>query len=338
MSIRSSLMHIDIGATDEQIKEGLQQMQIDGLDSKYDLERKMLEFCYIKQILAGTRQRQYKIRCLLNPSSAPGDEEKLEFGKAHNRLLRLLSTREGDTTSETIPANVQSTSAAMESLSRWESQDAFILTRDHPLAEVKGYSFQRVQKCQTCGFVTSAAISDYTVLMDNPQSESLMLNLISFIRAKYSRIELEQYIFREHENMNLAILKSCLDAGTKLTRISDLSRINRDLLIRLGPGIISNFRVHKDFKNSDILSFLDEPGSLPDEIERHTMLLIGVRERTTSEPQVFFVQNWGAKKQYIEFTADYLNRAQAKVHFVYDDQEARINHLAPRGHTFSTGV
>ncbi len=105
-----------------------------------------------------------------------------------------------------------------------------------------------------------------------------MLNLVSFIRAKYSRIELEQYIFREHENMNMAILKSCLDAGTKLRRISNLSSINRDLLIRLGLRIISNFRVHNDFKNSDTLSFLGEPGSLPDKIERHNMLLIGLRE------------------------------------------------------------
>jgi hypothetical protein len=83
-------MQIDIGATDEQIKEEIQEMQIDRLDSDLDIELKMLEFCYIKQILAGDGQRQYKIRCTLDPSLADDDIQKLAFGEAHNCLLRLF--------------------------------------------------------------------------------------------------------------------------------------------------------------------------------------------------------------------------------------------------------
>lgn len=113
--MRSSLRHINIGSTDEQIRAGILQMQKDGLDSEFDLELKMLEFLYIKQVAQGDDNRTSKFRFLLDPEIASSPAQRLFYHKARGRLLRLF-VRDGDHTSETIPENVQSFPASIMSL------------------------------------------------------------------------------------------------------------------------------------------------------------------------------------------------------------------------------
>ena len=70
------------------------------------------------------------------------------------------------------------------------------------------------------------------------------------------------------------------------------------------------------------------------------MLILGVRTETVAEQesQIFFVQNWNKDRQFIEIYADYLLKADAKVYFLYTEQQPRLNNLAPQGHIFSCGI
>ncbi len=59
--IRSSLRHINIGVTNEQIEAGLLEMKKEWLDSNIDSELQILEFLYIKQVVAkGDSRRSYR--------------------------------------------------------------------------------------------------------------------------------------------------------------------------------------------------------------------------------------------------------------------------------------
>ena len=72
----------------------------------------MLEFLYIKQVSRDDINRTYRFKCLLNPDMAASPVEQLAYSKARDRLLRLFA-QDGDLTSESIPQNVQSFSAAI---------------------------------------------------------------------------------------------------------------------------------------------------------------------------------------------------------------------------------
>ncbi len=85
---------------------------------------------------------------------ASSEKQRRAYGRVRNRILRLF-VPDGDHTSETIPANVQSFSSSMISLPEGQNhENAFILTRDH--LAFKNIVRQRVHNRQTCGFVSSA--------------------------------------------------------------------------------------------------------------------------------------------------------------------------------------
>jgi hypothetical protein len=135
------------------------------------------------------------------------------------------------------------------------------------------------------------------------------------------------------------MMKSCLDASSSFRRVK-LNKIDRQLLVAIGPGMIVNYLVHEDYDIPGKLSYTNEPGAPLKTIERHAMLLLGVRTEISAEgeSQVFFVQNWTEEKQFIEFSADHLRKAEAQVYFLYKDQQPRVNNLAPRGHIFARGI
>ena len=259
-----------------------------------------LEFLYIKQVSRDDVNRTYRFTCLLHPDMAAAPDDQLAYSKARDRLLRLFA-QDGDRTSESIPENVQSFSAAMISLPGWQNENAFILTRDHPVF-TEDMLRHRVQVCQSCAYLTSAMISDYTRLIYDTPPETSMINLISLIRTEFTSTQLEEYIFIDKRLSGSLLLKTCLEAGTRLKRVR-LNQITRDLLVKIGPGIISSFRIHQDYNDAGKLSFTGEPGALTNPVRRHAMLILGVRTETVAEQesQIFFVQNWNKKGNLSRF-------------------------------------
>ena len=110
-----------------------------------------------------------------------------------------------------IPAGVRSFSASIVSLPQWQQENAFILARDH--SAFAENVRQRVQECQSCGYISSAMMSNCARILDNMESENLMINLVYLIRPEFSSKQLDENILLDQLKDRAGIFKACLDAG-----------------------------------------------------------------------------------------------------------------------------
>jgi len=83
------------------------------------------------------------------------------------------------------------------------------------------------------------------------------------------------------------------------------------------PGLISNFKVSKEFQTSGT-SFRALVNLSTCNEGLHAMLLIGTR-KTDDDEYFFLLQNWWEGRFFVEVSADYLYSSEATISFVEED-------------------
>jgi hypothetical protein len=145
--VQASTVDVFLNADQEQVREGLALMRKDRVTAKSEVDRKAIEFLYIKEIIGpkseyfiGKADRLFVLRCFIEKLSCPSE---ISFRK---RILLLLNP-EGDSIFTRILDKVQSLDSALKVLDDWNDVDeAYIFTRDHEAARGKDVLKQRLQR------------------------------------------------------------------------------------------------------------------------------------------------------------------------------------------------
>jgi hypothetical protein len=92
----------------------------------------------------------------------------------------------------------------------------------------------------------------------------------------------------------------------------------RDRLQTLGPGLVSQFRVHGDFAQTRTWQ---HDGDVEVEFQGlHAMVLVGYRKVDNGDYR-YLLQNWWAEKPYVEVDLQYLTSSRATARFIVEEQK-----------------
>ena len=96
--------------------------------------------------------------------------------------------------------------------------------------------------------------------------------------------------------------------------------------VQFQPGMVTKFTVSSAFVESPLVSFTGLPAFVGGE-NAHAMLIIGARR--AGDNYFFLLQNWHARKQFLEVSAEYLAHCCAEVYFVRSTQVITLAHATP---------
>lgn len=96
--------------------------------------------------------------------------------------------------------------------------------------------------------------------------------------------------------------------------------------LQFQPGMVTKFTVSSSFVESSLVSFTGLPVFGGGE-SAHAMLIIGARR--AGDNYFFLLQNWHARKQFLEVSAEYLAHCCAEVYFVRPTQVITLAHATP---------
>lgn len=107
------------------------------------------------------------------------------------------------------------------------------------------------------------------------------------IAEHFTAKQLEQHVFEDSGGSSVRFLKAILEPGS-VVAATDPS-LFRDHLSLYGPGLVSGFEVHDDFKDELVHKHFGVPAG--NSVGQHAMVLMDVRVDAGGEER-FILQNW----------------------------------------------
>ena len=308
---------------DEVKKRAEAQMKTDALYDSLILDnhKQMLEFLYYKEVMADAPDvvRRPNFSFIIDPGSA--GLYKARFVAAQNRLERLIST-DGDFKSKTISKDTQSFGDFLNTFPDWKDETlSFICFRDDPM--LSNTLIYRVQRASLCYLHAPNVLQYYLVAKgrkDANQPIEGTIDISSWISHSFPALSLEHHIFDDRGGSAPLILEQILAPDSIITSYA-FSSIDKDHLLKYGPQLVTQFTVHRDFKDSPFCSFVGKPSG--ERCGKHAMLLVGVKGNGVNKR--FLLQNWWVKKQFIEVDETYLKHCSATLSFVETPQLCAMN-------------
>lgn len=258
--------------------------------------------------------QKIKFKYILNPETSPKNLQ-IHYEKCRDRLDRILS-RSGDKVvlrEETFPSDVQSFQDFLTKVSEWDSEDSFVFHKHHKAVKGKqDILVQRLQLSGLCYIHGPDLLQHYLVSMTTSEAIG-MVDISKLVREAFDKEQLEKHIFEDKGGDSRSMLEYILMNDSIVISTGDI----RNNLEAFGPGLVSFFKVHKDFTDKTIHSHVGVPvGEL---VGLHAMVLIG--HRVGIDGKVFYLlQNWWKDKQFVEVDQEYFKRCNPTVYFVETPQ------------------
>lgn len=121
---------------------------------------------------------------------------------------------------------------------------------------------------------------------------------------------LEDYVTHGRGDNSWFVLRAMLPANGELSKVNWSHENEIIQFLHNGPGLISQFNVHKDFMCVNTRSHFGAVCKQNKKIGLHSMLLVGYR-KDDNDHLIFLVQNWWMTKQFVEMDAAYLQSCGA---------------------------
>jgi hypothetical protein len=310
-------------------KEGLRLMKSDGMQARTPEEKTLLRFMYAKGVfnnMLTDKMRKDMISNLAFGGTSALKQDMQAIQAARQRLLRLLCPTANDFVADAIPSNVLHYSRALRLLESWGGPDTYIFFDDAG-GKWRVAPIQRVQHSGLCYMHAPVVLQSYLVSRTAwnhkfPMSSS-MIDILNFIVTQFAPKDLCSHIIDDEGGNSFDFLQRILEPGSIITNVPSRS-VDKSMLERYGPALVHHFCVYEDFKVLGNLSYLNLPyGTL---IGRHSMLLVGIR--TQGQKKVFLLQNWWAKKQFVEVSSEYFTACKGQITFV-ETRQTRIPSAFP---------
>ncbi len=278
-----------------------------------DKKQAMARFLFEKEILKGDPMRTKKFKDILINA-----ESELAYIKAQDRLLRITSEN-GDQSSDTIPEYVMTFEDFCKKVPIWnDPEQSYVCFRDDP--EMKDSLVQRVQKSRLCYIHAPLVLQHYLVSRKTSSKQVGMINIAHYIHDHFDTGKLEKRIFYNEGGDSAYQVDNILIPDPE---ISPIARKNytMDTMKVYGPCLVSKFKVFKDFQQGDQVMFHGKPPNKNKNnlMRCHGMIMIGFRE--DQGKRYFLLQNWWAKKQFIEVDFEYQNECNPLLSYVETPQD-----------------
>jgi hypothetical protein len=260
----------------------------------------------------GPAVRTAQFRYLLNPSSAGNAAER--YRKCRDRLERLVVST-GDSVRDTVPSDVQSFTAFVSTNPQWgQDPNVYVFFRDHLKFASKSVLVQRLQRSGLCYIHGPDVMQHYLVALCDPTAG--MIDMSSLIKDSFTGNDLERHIFEDYGGSSLGMLKHILMPNS-FVFASDPMMWEQGLK-DYGPGLVSHFEVHPDFRKVALSSHHGPVTKRAQQPGMQAMVLVGSRD--VSGKKYFLLQNWWKQKQFLEVDIDYMKSCNATVSFVETPQ------------------
>jgi hypothetical protein len=115
-----------------------------------------------------------------------------------------------------------------------------------------------------------------------------MLNVVDYIRARFSSEMLRRYVVQFYGLCSSTIINDFLEDGSTILEISPRC-ISRDTLQKYGLGLICAFSVCEDFLQAGVLSSTTSPSNACKGY--HSMVVLGIRHE--GESRIFWFKIGG---------------------------------------------
>jgi hypothetical protein len=248
--------------------------------------------------------RILEFSCLIDPGIA-GPATPL-YEKARSRLCNMLpDTQDGDFHANEVKDGVMLFGAVYTKNPAWEDSNSFVCP------EVINFLVQRVQLSGLCYLHAPVVLQHYLVARVVNNHSTGMLDIAKIIQGNFDADQLYEHIFNAKGGSAPGVLRFILQPGSVVSNWPAVL-LDQTRLEKFGPHLLATFMVHEDFMYHDKFSYRGKPSGK--RVGLHAMVIIGVRMEGTSK--VFLVQNWWAKKQFVEMDEEYMESCEGIPMFV----------------------
>lgn len=293
-----------------------------------------IAFLRSKGVLDDDEAAVTKFASLLAPSTAPNVLRRNYYDKSQSRLLRLYSTVKA---AHEVRALLPPPGAHTFSDAEFPGYESLLALHSSQMC------MQRWQQSRLC-YMHAPVIVQYhaiwhTLLRSGAAASSHgVLDVARYIAEHFSAKQLEQHVFDDNGGSSVRFLRAILEPGSVVIA-ADSSRF-KECLALYGPGLVSGFEVHTDFKDESVHKHHGLP--VGDSLGQHAIVLMGVRSDPGTGEERFILQNWSVgchasaspgclaslvcplcyapssrwlRKQFVEVSPSYLEACDATVYF-----------------------
>jgi hypothetical protein len=231
--------------------------------------------------------------------------------KAAQRLNRIVL--EGEVGCRFGEPHPDSFTCFQDANPEWGPKRSYVTFRDHHLLKDKPHTFvERRQKSALCYVHAPVVLQHYVVAMQRKDAVP-MINVAEFLRRHMEGKDLTERVLDNQGGDAKEFLVRILtrDSSTIESSIADA----RHMLETFGPGLVSAFRVDKEFLEGAEWRYT---GRIGKEEGMHAMVLVGHRKEGNEIR--FLIQNWWVQKPLVEVNQEYLFATKAKLYFVATPQ------------------
>ena len=307
---------------DEAFAKAMVMMKEDAIPTPNEQAKNALLLLYCKGVLADLpSNRKEEFNRLMNPTFSLGEKELAFYTAAHNRLLWTVPPLDesGDTTLPTTPPSVQRFDDFLQDFPVWNDPSKSFVCQ-----EVRNFLIQRVQRSGLCYIHAPVALQHYLVAR-NGVTPTGMIDIAKYIRGNFDGDMLYQHIFNNRGGYAPDVLSHILEPES-MWDFSQIKLVTKEQLEQFGPHLLTAFRAHTEFAdtNNTKLSFSGMPNG--EVVGKHAMIIVGVRDKEDGS-KVFLLQNWWAKKQFVEVDQAYVEKCGGRPLFVITPQEEIPQHF-----------
>lgn len=243
-----------------------------------------IAFLRSKGVLEDDEAAVAKFVRLLAPSTAPNVLRQDYYGKSQSRLLRLHSAVKA---AHEARALLPPPGAHTFSDAEFPGYESLLALHSSQMCMQPG------QQSRLC-YMHAPVIVQYhaiwhTLLRSGATTSSHgVVDVARYIAEHFSAKQLEQHVFDDSGGSSVRFLRAILEPRSVLSA-ADSSRF-KECLALYGPGLVSGFEVHADFKDESVHKHHSLPAG--DSVGQHAMVLMGVRLDPGTGEERFILQNW----------------------------------------------
>ena len=210
----------------------------------------------------------------------------------------------------------------------WQHVDAWLFWKQNPYSQLDAskYLLIRHQLSGLCYMHAPTVLQYYKVVGHTGEPGHTMIDICATLR---NATELEKYLRCDDTGQSSKHFLKFItnnaetDALVLPKRISELRSQTANAIATYlrdyGPGLVSYFKVDKNFHESKGQSFIDDHLNQNELKGLHTMLIIGYRK--VDDEYRFLLQNWWKDRYFIEVSERYAAQAEAEYIFVTQNLE-----------------
>lgn len=270
-------------------------------------------FLYGKGMLSeeGTLARQRKFKALLQ-----GGTKKTR--KALKRLSRIVFQNQ-----KVSNERKNSFKSFTDTHAEWRGGNSWIVFRD-----IEALKDTYVERVQRSGFLHSfihapVVLQHYVVAMNTDvKSEVGVMDMAMFLRRYANSQDLWYHVDENRGGNSFEFLRTILQEPPKdaVALLDCSARDGKGIMANLhkyGPALVSNFRVHADFRDKDTTTHRGSPRGEFKGL--HAMLLVGYRHEEDLKILYLLQNSWG-DKPFVVVDAEYLRQCYPSLWFVKEPQ------------------